>query len=408
MERVKNKQYTATIIIVFVTLFLFGMIENIKGISFPLIKTEFGTNYDAQGGLAAFSWFGYVIFCFTATIVIQKLGMKKALLSGYALVICGILATLFAPNFIMATISIWIINTGFGFFEVSTNAMASVSFTKKTALMLSLMHFSYGLGSIISPIFSGIAISNLDISWRMLYIVMIVPVAVMLIYTAKTKTSTAIEKPEDAKHKVKLNFASTLKLPLVLLFCITLGFCEVVEFAAANWGNFYLADYLKLDVATTGAMFVSVFYGAFTLSRLIMGPVIEKVGYFKTFLISLVALIALYIIGFSLQTNGIWALCATGFFIGMHWPTAMSIAFKIYKERSPLVTSVIITVSGAINGIFQLITGVINERTNALIGYGMNIIYCVVIIVGLLVILKQSKSPKVQEELLRLGVEEEG
>ncbi|MEG1859410.1 MAG: MFS transporter [Christensenellaceae bacterium] len=398
-QGISKKTYRITLVIIFTTLLLFGILENIKSVAFPLIKSEFGTNYDEQGGLAAFSWFGYVIFCFIATLAIQKFGIKKSIMTGYALIICGICATFFAPNFIMVTIALWIINTGFGFFEVGANSLASMTFTKKTALMLSLMHFFYGVGAIIAPILSGIAINSFDVSWRVIYAVMVIPVVFMLIFIFKTKMNKNVEKPQEAQHEVKLNFVSVVKLPLVILFCLLLGLMEVIEFSVANWGNFYLSDALHLDVATTGALFVSVFYILFTLSRLVMAPAIEKIGYYRTMFLAVGSTIVLYIVGLLLKTSGIWALCATGFFIGIMWPTLMCIVFKIYKERSPMVSSVIITISGAINGVMQLATGWVMQRAGSLIGFSMSIVYCCITIILLLLIIKQSKTQKVKSRL---------
>ncbi|MEG1158348.1 MAG: hypothetical protein RSD64_03175, partial [Christensenellaceae bacterium] len=77
----------------------------------------------------------------------------------------------------------------------------------------------------------------------------------------------------------------------------------------------------------------------------------------------------------------------------------MCIVFKIYKERSPMVSSVIITISGAINGVMQLATGWVMQRAGSLIGFSMSIVYCCITIILLLLIIKQSKTQKVKSRL---------
>ena len=74
-------------------MFLFGLVENIKSVSFPLIKTEFGVPYDSQGGLVSMTWFGYVIFSLVASLFMLRFGIKRSILAGYMLVCSGAVAT---------------------------------------------------------------------------------------------------------------------------------------------------------------------------------------------------------------------------------------------------------------------------------------------------------------------------
>ena len=64
----KKYKHYILFFIAYATMFFFGFVDNIKGVAFPLIKKEFGASYESQGGLVSFTWFGYVIFCFIASI----------------------------------------------------------------------------------------------------------------------------------------------------------------------------------------------------------------------------------------------------------------------------------------------------------------------------------------------------
>ena len=142
-------RFNILFVVIYATMFLFGLVENIKGVSFPLIKAEFGVPYDSQGGLVSLTWFGYVIFCLAASLFMHRFGIKKSVLAGYLLICFGAIATLAAPSFWTAALTLLIVNAGFGFFEVGTNALGTVVFTSRAALMMSLMHFFYGFGAIL-------------------------------------------------------------------------------------------------------------------------------------------------------------------------------------------------------------------------------------------------------------------
>ncbi len=380
------KQLNPTIllyIIIYATMFLFGLVENIKSVSFPLIKSEFGVPYDSQGGLVSMTWFGYVIFSLVASLFMLRFGIKRSILAGYILVCSGAVATLAAPTFWLAGLSLLVVNAGFGFFEVGTNALGTVVFTRRAALMMNLMHFFYGFGAILGPKTAGIFTDVLAMNWRQVYLAIIVPTAAvfLLILFSRFKLQPAAESGADAP--AKLTFLGALKNPLVWLFCVMLGFMEVIEFGAANWGGLYLQDVYGLDPRIVGASFVSLFYILFTLSRLFSGLAIEKIGYVRSLFIALFATILLYLAGFALGRNGIWILPVTGLCIGIMWPTVIAVAMQAFGANAPAATSAIITVSGAINGIFQLVIGLTNQHIGAAWGYRSCLIYALVVLIML-------------------------
>ncbi len=390
-------QINILFVIIYATMFLFGLVENIKGVSFPLIKAEFGVNYDSQGGLVSLTWFGYVIFCLAASLFLQRYGTKKAVLAGYVLVCAGAVATLAAPTFWLAAFTLMFVNAGFGFFEVGTNALGTVVFTSRAALMMNLMHFFYGFGAILGPLTAGLMTDRLGFSWRQVYIAIIIPVAAIFLFILFTrfngKPGQEANEAEDAKES-RITFFGALKNPLVWLFCLTLGFMEVIEFGAANWGGLYLKDVYGLDPRVVGASFVSLFYILFTLSRLLSGFVIEKVGYVRSLYLALGGTILFFFSGFALGRQGIWMLPFTGIFIAIMWPTMIAIAMQVFGADALAVTSVIITVSGAVNGLFQLVIGFTNEYVGVAWGYRSCLIYSAVVLVllyGLSMKMKQSR-----------------
>jgi fucose permease len=370
-------------IIIYATMFLFGLVENIKGVSFPLIKTEFGASYDSQGGLVSMTWFGYVLFCLAASLFLHRFGSKKAVMAGYVLVAVGAIATLFAPSFWAAGLTLLVVNAGFGFFEVGTNALATVVFTARAALLMNLMHFFYGFGAILGPKTAGLLTDSFNYSWREVYIAILVPVALVFFFILFTRINGQGGEPGAAEAPARISFLTILRSPVVWLFCLALGFMEVVEFGAANWGGLYLKDVYGLDPRVTGASFVSMFYILFTISRLFSGLAIERIGYVRSLYIALGATAALFLAGFGLGEAGIWVLPFTGFFIAILWPTIMAVAMQVFGSDSPAVTSVIITLSGAVNGVFQLVIGLTNQYAGPAWGYRSCFLYALLAILML-------------------------
>lgn len=397
-EGLKKHQYIIFIII-YATMFFFGFVENVKGVSFPLIKSEFGVSYDTQGGLVSLTWFGYVIFCFVASIFLQHFGIKKSILAGYSLICLGAVATLIAPSFWTASFTLLIINTGFGFFEVGTNALGTVAFTKRSALMMSLMHFFYGFGAILGPKAAGVFTNTFNFTWRQVYVAIIIPLIVLFLFILFTKFNTESSSGDNEDSGKRITFLEALKHPMVWVFAITLGFMEVIEFGASNWGGLYLQDVYNLDPRIVGAGFVSLFYILFTLSRLFSGIIIEKVGYIKSLFIAAFSSAGIFLVGFTFGRAGIWILPITGLFIAIMWPTMMAVAMKVFKGDAPTITSAIITISGAINGIFQLVIGFTNQYAGEAWGYRSCLIYSLIVLLMLYVLASKSKKEEETNKL---------
>ena len=375
MKKLLHRDSLTLLVLIYATMLLFGTIENIKGVSLPVIKEAFGAAYDEQGGLVSFSWYGYVLFGMVATFTVQRFGSRQSLLFGYILVAAGCAATVFAPSFLTVTLALMVLWMGLGFFEVGTNALATAAFSAKSAILMNLMHFFYGLGAVLGPKFAGTLIDSFHVSFRGVYLIALAPVlAVMLVVILPKSRAMASAEAEGPT----MTIAGALRNPYVWLFSACLGFMEVIEFGAANWGGLYWKDVHGLDPATVGATFVSVFYLFFTASRLLSGFAIEKIGYVRSLALSLLALLLLYAVGFSLGQGGLWVLAGTGFFVAILWPTLICAAMVVFRADAPIATSVVIVVSGSINGLGQLGTGLINEYIGKEWGYRFSMLYVLI------------------------------
>jgi fucose permease len=396
-ETKKNQGHgIALYIIIYATMFLFGLIDNAKGVTYPLIKAEFGVNYDSQGGLVSTAILGYVVFCLIASLFLHRYGTKRSLLAGYVAVCIGAVAALVSPSFWIAAGTLLIVNAGFGFFEVGSNALASVVFTRRAALMMNLMHFFYGFGAIVGPKATGILTDTLHLTWRHVYLLIIAPTAAVALFILFTRfRGKAAGTNVSGAGASKISFLSVLKNPVVWIFCLTLGFMEVFEFGAANWGGLYLNDMYGLDPRVAGATFISLFYAEFTLARLFGGWIIEKAGYMRSLIFSVAGTMAVFLIGFLLGEKGIWVLPSTGLFIGIMWPTLMAVAMRFYGADAPTITSVIITIAGAVNALCQFLIGLTNFYAGQAWGYRSCLVYATLTLLLLLALVGRLKQPYV-------------
>jgi fucose permease len=377
------------IIIAFGVSLIFGVVENIKGVSFPLIKAEFGASYEQQGALVSLLSGGYVLFCLIAGIFLSRFGVKRSLLSGFLCIFLSLGLVSFMPSFPAVGAALFPAYAAFGFFEVGVNALGAQVFTKRAALLMSLLHFFYGAGAIIGPLAAGFLTSKAAFSWRHIYLLAIplnllifVPGLIVRFPKQGNGEGTAQAQPQAARTE-QTTFFGAFKIPMVWAFSVTLGLMEVVEMSSANWGGLYFQDVYGLDPRTDGAAFVSNFYILFTLSRLVSGFGIEKIGYMRSLFIACIATAVAYALGFVMGVNGIWTLPILGFFIAVMWPTIMAVAMGYFGSQSPVITSAIIVLSGAINAVTQLVIGFTNRYIGPAWGYRSCFLYSLLLIAAL-------------------------
>jgi fucose permease len=394
--------------ILFGTMFLFGFLENIKGVSYPLIKNEFGVSYETQGKMISVLSVCYTLFVVFSGFMLGRWGIKKVYLLGLFFAFLGAASVYFMSGYWAVSAALLLIFAGFGIFEIGVNGAAVRLFTQKAALMMNLLHFMYGLGAIISPRAAGMLVNPAGpgLGWRQVYL-FTVPLALVILVPAlfarfprhdedaAAEDAAAVSAAVSAAAETAVaetggaekggaekpgGFIAALRIPAVWVFGVTLGLAMGLEMASSNWGGLYFQDVYGMDPATRGAGFVSSFFMLFTLSRLVSGFVIEKVGYMKSLFGAVLLMGIIFAAGFSLGAAGIYVLPLLGFVIAILWPTLMAVAMGHFGGHAAVMTAAIIAIGGLLNALMQLSMGYINRWLGAAWGYRSCLVFTVVLL----------------------------
>jgi fucose permease len=365
---------------------IFGIVENIKGVSYPLIKTEFNASWEQQGLMVSILSLSYVIFCIIAGLFLGRFGIKPSFLSGLGAISVGLFAIFFSPGFLSAAVCLFVIFAGFGFLEIGINALASSVFTANSALFMNLLHAFYGIGAIIGPKAAGILTNNAGFNWRLVYLLSMPLVFLSFIF------SIFLKIPGESKTgnvEKRVTFFDALGRRDVWLMAVILGLGIAVEMSSPNWGALYFQDMYGIDPRTGGAAFLSMFFIFFTVSRLVSGMFVERIGYARSLIGITAVIFVIFIAGFCLGERGIYVLPALGFFIGPFWPTVMAIGIRHFGNDAPVMASAMIAIGGALNSIIQFLVGLTNRFLGPAWGYRSSAIYILICFVLLLVLSKK-------------------
>ena len=370
--------------ILYGTMFLFGFLENIKGVTFPFIKNEFSVSYETQGMMISILTIGFTLFVVASGFMLSRFGIKKIYFLSLALCVLAVTSIFFMPGFRTVVLSLLFLFAGFGVIEISTHAVATQIFIKKAALMMNLLHFMYGIGAIASPKLAGILAdtNGAGLHWRYVYFLTIPLIMIIFIpmIFAKFPVPESKETENDVMPQKTHDFLTALKTPSVWPFGITLGIMMSVELSASNWGGLYFQDLYGMDPVTKGANYVSAFYVLFTLSRLVSGFVIEKIGYICSLFGAIIISAVLFLAGFSLGPSGIYILPFQGFLLAILWPTIMAVAIGYFGKDAPLMTSAIIAIAGLVNSGIQFFMGYFNSWFGAGWSYRSCLLFTIILI----------------------------
>ena len=373
----QNRLSIPLVAITFASMALLGFLNSMRGVSFPLIRNDFNASYNAMGLMSALTLFAMVCFCAVSGNFMNRFGLKKNLIAGFLFLVLGAGSIYFSSAFWMAVGFYLILQAGYGFFEIGLNGMGVRIFTVKMGLMMNLLHFFYGVGAIGGPRFIGYMVNH-GFRWQEVYPMALVPILMLLAISMALRFPA---RQESAAAVEKQSFWVLLKDPMVWFFGIIIGLGSAIEGCSVTWSGLYLYDVYGLDPSTTGAVFVSVFYMVFTVSRFCSGFLIEKIGYMRSVLISGLAIFVLFAVAFSLGKTGIYLLPVVGFFVAIIWPTVIAIGVSFFKERAQTASSAIICIVFALNGCVQYLIGLTNRFIGAAWGYRSCLLYSLIMVI---------------------------
>ncbi|MDR0602115.1 MAG: MFS transporter [Treponema sp.] len=391
--------YSGVLFVIYGNMVLYGFVQTMRGVIYPLMKNNFAVSYSRQGFMVFLVSCTSVAACAAAGIFLNRFGFRKSIAAGFAAVLAGMASFLAAPQsgaaagFPVIAGMFILIQAGLGFFEIGLNGMGAKTFTKKSALMMNLLHFFYGMGAILGPAFAGFVANGLGLNWRLVYPIGLIPTAAMALVTffvmpkdpppagadpGPVPADTAGKSGAGRTAANGFTFWSALREPMVWRFGIILGLASAGEVSTANWSGLYLQDVYGYDPKTTGAAFLSLFYIFYTTVRLFGGFIIEKTGYFKSLLFAAGAIVILFAAGFSLGRNGIWILPFTGLFLAIIYPTVLAVNIRILGERAQTAGSAILVIAFSLGGIIQFLIGLTNRYLGEAWGYRSCIVYTTV------------------------------
>lgn len=355
-----------------------GVVENARSVTFLAIKQYFNVPYDTYGFFNSCLSVAYIGFCAVASYAAEYVNYKVIIMLGYILIDLGCFLTHFMHSFFLVSICMFMIWLGFGFFEIGANASATLVFVENKGTLMSLMHFFFGIGAVLGPNVATWSVQLLKNSFYSMYFCIGCVVLVFLLVSLFLPFKLPRTENEKKESKPSMTVTQALLTPSIWLCAVTMGFGQAIEASGAQWAPLYIVDILGMDAEKDVTLFSTVLYIIFTVSRLVSGPLIDRLGYYRSLFISYISCFVLLLVGFFLGKNGIWLFAAAGFFYSANWPIFICVVMGFYKESAATATSVIIILQGLLTLPLSYILGVLNEYCGKFWAYRLTLAFCVI------------------------------
>lgn len=391
-----------------------GMLDNLSSVTLPLLKERFDFDDVYAGWFNAVWSAGYLVFTFLGATLIQAIGFRWIMVLGFVGGIVGSFIIAFVPNFALVIFGQFITCMGIGLCDIAPEALGSLIFTTNTARHMTFLVAFYALGATISPALAGIIANTTTLGYTGIYTLMCIPFLIMGLYVLLipfkvTKPEDVVDdfKKTDGKDGEKTKKVTTvwksLITPSVWLFGFEMAALTIVDRAGLNWAGLYIEEVLHLDVTTTGALFNSLYFALYTVTRVFGGFLTDCLGYVNTLYLTVVGAFVLYLIGFLTGEVGLWFICATSVFVALYWPTMLCLIIEYYGNVDGTINiGVILPMQSFIQLVLLPIQGALNDALGDDLAFKSTLVISIIsllLLIWLHILLnKREKARKAEEK----------
>ncbi len=363
MDKVKEKNYKLLIMFMFMFMILSAISDNLRGVFLPSFKADFSVNNTEMGMMIVVGSIGYIVFAYLGGMLCETIGHKKVMSIGIVFMIISLVTLYLSPNFVILLVGMFLLNSGWALIGLAINTVIPLIAVSFQAVLMNLVHFSYGVGATVTQKLAGVLLFK-GIQWRNMYLYISILFLIVLIAFIPVKVPSV----QKAKEDKKIDYSYIFKNKLLYFYMISLGLYVASEISTGNW----FVNYMKETFAyneNQATFYTTLFFGTFTLGRLLGGFVVQKLGSIKTVLMSLVLAFSFYTIGLLVGQKGLVLVASSGLFFSIIFPTVILSVNDVFRKNSTYVTGIIVTATSAVSMGINFIIGWLNDLIGVPIAY---------------------------------------
>ena len=334
-----------------------GLLGGALGVAWVSIQTTFGLRLDALGVLLTALTVGRMLTSFSSGQAVVHFGMGVYLVCGCLLTLGGLLAFTFASVWPVLVLAYFVVGLGVGVVDAGLNIFVAAHYS---ASRMNWLHAAKGVGLTVGPVIVTLLVINLELPWRWSYVVLVGMQILLTTAFALTLPRWQVQAENAPKSEIpSAPITATLRLVIVWLSLAVFFIYSGVEIGTGQLLYSLLVTGRRVDPEVAG-FWVSIYWGSFTVGRILFGIVIDKFEPRK--------LVRLSLAGIILGAALIWwnpmigmsfiGLTVMGFTMAAIFPTLVSMTpQRVGQSHTPNAIGFQIGVAGLGGGILVALAG---------------------------------------------------
>ena len=254
-----------------------GLPDGLNGVAWPSIRAYFHLPVDSLGSLLVMFTAGYLVSSFSSGRLLALVSLGTLLALSCLATAMSLIGYALAPVWWVMVALGSVAGLGAGAIDAGLNTFAATQFS---ARMVSWLHACYGSGAASGPVIMTSVLAGHH-PWQRGYLLLGCGQVLLAVCFGVTRNWWAGSAPAESKVSGSIaderaSNLSTLKLPVVRWSIAVFFVYTGIEAAAGIWAFSLFTESRAVPMMTAG-MWVSVYWGALTVGRLLSGLVADLV-----------------------------------------------------------------------------------------------------------------------------------
>ena len=367
MPQTSNKQTNRLTFAAFVVLMVgLGSSDSLRGIFSTIFQQHFSLSTTQLGLIVTVSYIGNLVFLLVGGNLSARFAKKRVLQVLMLIWMAALALFALTDSYPVLLVAMALVMGSSTLLNTTMNLITPLLFTAAPGFFVNFLFFTQGIGTSGSQFFLGSMADGFPFwQYTNLGLLVLGAAAFGMLLFCQVPEEPAVAPGALPQAEGRLTDRLGVVVPFVLVF----GFYFITEHGVMNWLVAYGTTGLEMTQAAA-SRYLSVFYGGVMLGRLVLSPLVDKLGVIRSMQLFGVISGVLYVAGSlgGATLMPLWA--ASGFFLSILYPTlVMSIRLYFPAQQVSGAAGTIISIASLADILFNVGFG----RLVDLAGYRLSI-----------------------------------
>lgn len=363
------KKYQKTMIFTSFMMIMIGLgaSDALRGVFAPIFQSHFRLNTVQLSMIITISYVGNLLFLSLGGMVVDRYKRKNVAIGVMVLWMGALVLYLATDHYICLLAGMLFAMGASTLMNTIINLTTPLVFLATPGLVVNTLFFIQGIGTSGSQSLVGNFADGIG-SWKIANGILLAlgAVGTVLLFFSKVPERedeyTDLDKAREAeKNRKKPGLKAVFGNPAFYYISVSFGLYFVAEHGILNWLVTYLQNALGM-AASSASNYLAIFFGGMTLGRLLLAPVVQKLGAASSIKVFGTAGIVLYVLGAAFGSRTVMLLSISGFLLSIIYPTMVLLIRRYYKiEVLATATGMIISAATLFDIAFNAVFGWISD-----------------------------------------------